>query len=73
MDLQKLAEAMPGIATKLGELMVKDGLGMFQQLGLTFDDAMPSAGLSFTTRDGDRLRVTLAIEKPDDDDGEDFD
>jgi hypothetical protein len=73
MDLQKLAEAMPNIATKLGEMMVKDGLGAFQKLGLTLDDASPSVAMSFTTKDGDRLRVSLAIEKPDADEASDAD
>jgi hypothetical protein len=74
MDLQQLAEAMPGTATKLGELMVKDGLGMFQQMGLTLDDATPSVAMTFTPKDGgEPLRVTLSIEKPDADEASDAD
>lgn len=68
MDIEKLKAEMPKIAEELGRLMVKDGLTAFTDLGLTFEQAMPSVAITYHTKDGDSLKVSLSIEDPDADD-----
>lgn len=65
MTLDDLKEAMPDIATKLGAMMVQEGIGTFQAMGLTLDDAEPSVSMTIQPKDGSAaVKITLTIEAP---------
>lgn len=71
MDIQDLKKAIPGISAKLGEMMATAGLSIFQDAGLTLEQATPSVGITLTPRDGSEpLRITLSVEAVDRDSDE---
>lgn len=62
MDIKKLIADMPGMAEKLGKMMVDDALGAYQDGTMSLDEATPSVSISYVAGGKRFFKLTLSFE-----------
>ena len=64
-----MSEALPRIASRLADLLVKDGLGLYRDGIISLEECSSSVSI-VVERDGRRIRFSLSVEL-DDEEGRD--
>jgi hypothetical protein len=67
-DLAAIKAAVPEWATKLAEMMVNDAFRMYEEAGISFEDALPTVAAVYELKNGLCIKVLLGFEMPDDED-----
>lgn len=66
-DIDQLAEDVPGIAELLGKRFVKDALKLVKEAELGLDGVYPTVMSTFQDKEGNTIRFIFGLVDPEDD------